>query len=126
MEDRAEAIAPLEASEPLRLLVAPDSLSETLNCLVPATNAALAGRPAKRSLELRAVISVTVLTRFQLSSTALTVRLKPASVDCEAGVPDLPEAVPGAADSPGASTRSFVKAPALTTTLLEEALVAPG
>ncbi len=45
----------------------------TLKDLVPATNAALDGKMALASLEVMAVVSVTLLTRFQLASTALTV-----------------------------------------------------
>ncbi len=44
--------------------------------LVPATSAALPGRPALASLEVIPAVSVTVLTTFQLASTALTVTLK--------------------------------------------------
>ena len=47
----------------------------TLNGLVPATRPALAGRVALASLELIPTVSVIVLIRFQLASTALTVTL---------------------------------------------------
>src|ERR1700730_11204083 len=43
--------------------------------LVPATSAAFAGRVAFASVELIPTVSVTVLMRFQLASTALTVAL---------------------------------------------------
>ena len=43
--------------------------------LVPDTKAALAGSMSFGSVELMPIISVTVFTRFQLASTALTVRL---------------------------------------------------
>ena len=42
---------------------------------VPDTKAALAGSMSFGSVELMPIISVTVFTRFQLASTALTVRL---------------------------------------------------
>ena len=43
--------------------------------LLPATSAAFAGRVAFASVELIPTVSVTVLMRFQLASTALTVTL---------------------------------------------------
>src|SRR5438477_12459967 len=105
------------------VFVIPASLSFTLSCLVPAANGVLVGNVAKMSLELNAIVSVAVLTRFQLSSTAFTVILSAVTGVWFVGVPVFPVAVPGAADSPGARTNNFVKAPALTTTLLESALV---
>ena len=53
------------------------------------------------------------VTRFQLASTALTVTLKAPPAVCADGVPVLPEAVPGAAVSPGIRICSFANAPAL-------------
>ena len=47
----------------------------TLNVLVPATSAALAGKVAFRSLDVIPTVSVTLFTRFQFASTALTVTL---------------------------------------------------
>src|SRR5664279_3319279 len=58
-------------------------------------------------------LSMTVLTRFQFASTALTVTLKALPAVCADGLPVLPLAVPGAAVSPGNSSCSLVKAPAL-------------
>src|SRR5262245_9711372 len=81
---------------------------------VPATKAALAGKAALRSLEVRATISLTLLTTFQLASTALTVESKSTVANWPLGVPFLPLAVPGAAVSPGTSNWSLVNAPGLT------------
>ena len=53
------------------------------------------------------------LTRFQLASTALTVTLNEPPAVCALGVPVLPEAVPGAAVSPGSRICSLANAPAL-------------
>src|SRR5262249_391030 len=61
--------------------------------------------------------SLTVLTRFQLASTALTVTLKVVKAVSAAGVPDLPEALPGEADSPGTNNCSLLNAPTPTLTL---------
>src|SRR5438093_3224887 len=55
-----------------------------------------------------------VLIGFQFASTALTVTLNAVPAVCAAAVPVLPEPVPGAAVSPGASSCNFTKAPALT------------
>src|SRR5258707_11928998 len=70
---------------------------------LPAANDAGAGRVAVESLEVIPTVSLTVLTRFQLASTALTVTFKPLKADCALGVPVLPVLVPGAAISPGTS-----------------------
>ena len=53
----------------------PAVLSMTLRDFEPAMRAALEGKPALRSLEASATVSF-VLIRFQLASTALTVRMK--------------------------------------------------
>src|SRR5438093_4839353 len=58
--------------------------------------------------------SVSVLTRFQFASTALTVTLKAVPAVWALGVPVLPVAVPGEAASPGTSSCSLVNAPAVT------------
>src|SRR5439155_25168056 len=57
---------------------------------------------------------VTVLTTFQLASTALTVTLKAVPAPAEAGTPSLPVALPGAAVSPGTSSCILAKVPAFT------------
>jgi len=49
------------------------------------------------SLEVTLAVSVTVLIKFQLASTALTVTLKEAPAVCAVGVPVLPVVLPGAA-----------------------------
>jgi hypothetical protein len=77
----------------------------TLKLFVPATIAALAGRAALASEEVIPTVSVTVVTVFQLASTALTVTLNGVPEVCAVGVPVLPVAVPGAAVSPGRRSR---------------------
>src|SRR5437867_168263 len=94
----------------------PAVLSVTVKFLVPAANAALAGNVAPVSLEVIPVVSITVLTRFQLVSTALTVAVNAVPAVCAVGVPVLPVAVPGTAVSPGTNSCSFTDAPALTVT----------
>ena len=84
----------------------------TESVLVPATSAAFAGRLALASVEVMPTVSVE-LTTFQFASTALTVTLKTPPAVCADGVPVLPEAVPGAAVSPGSRICSFANAPAL-------------
>src|SRR5881296_1027235 len=86
-----------------------------LKVWVPEDRAALAGELALLSLEATAIVSF-VLTIFQLASTALTVTLKGLAAVRAVGEPVLPGAVPGAAVSPGTSSWSLVKAPALTVT----------
>ena len=54
----------------------PAVLAVTAKVLVPATRAALPGSVAAPSELVMAAVSVTVLTVFQLASTALTVTLK--------------------------------------------------
>ena len=92
----------------------PAVLSVTLEVFVPATSAALAGKMALVSEELSPTVSAIVLTRFQFTSTALTVTLKGVPAACALGVPALPLIVPGMAVSPGTNNWSLVKAPALT------------
>src|SRR6266581_480041 len=94
----------------------PAVLSVTLEVFVPATNAALAGKMALVSEELIPTVSAMVLTRFQFTSTALTVTLKGVPAACALGAPLLPPGVPGMAVSPGTNNCSLVKAPALTVT----------
>src|SRR5207248_100639 len=78
------------------------------------------------SLEVMATVSVEI-TGFQLASTALTVTLKAVPEVWLGGGPVLPEAVPGAAASPGARTWSLLKAPALTVIVgLVLAVLAPS
>src|SRR5439155_726749 len=74
-----------------------------LKVRLPAASAALDGKVALPSLDVMPTVSVTVLTRFQLASTALTATLKAAPAVCAEGAPVLPVGVPGAVVSPGAS-----------------------
>ena len=74
----------------------PAVLSVTLKVFVPATKAVVAGNTALASLEVTLTMSVTVLIKFQLASTALTVTLKEVPAVCAVGVPVLPVALPGA------------------------------
>src|SRR6266581_3060947 len=100
-------------------------LKETVRLVVPETSAVFGGSAAVASLELSPTMSVTVLTRFQKPSTALTVTPKPMPTIWALGVPVLPLALPGAAVSPGTSSCSLVKAAGLTTMLAEVVLVRP-
>src|SRR5947207_461588 len=68
----------------------PVVFSVTLNVFVPTANAALAGNVAFTSLEVIPAMSVMVLTKFQLASTALTVTVKGVPAVWAAGVPVLP------------------------------------
>src|SRR5437867_8977792 len=88
----------------------PAVLSVTLEVFVPASRAALAGKMALVSEELSPTVSAMVLTRFQFTSTALTVTLKGVPAACAVGVPVLPPGVPGKAVSPGTNNWSLVKA----------------
>src|SRR5207247_8374938 len=91
----------------------PTLLKVTAKVLVPAVSAALAGWVSLASVVVMPTVSV-LLARFQFASTALTVTLKAVPAICAAGVPVLPMGLPGAAVSPGTSSCSFTKAPALT------------
>src|SRR5436190_1479828 len=91
----------------------PTLLKVTAKVLVPPVRAALAGWVSLASVVVMPTVSV-LLARFQFASTALTVTLKAVPAICAAGVPVLPVALPGAAVSPGATSCSFTKAPALT------------
>src|SRR5438445_1459 len=96
-------------------------LKKTGKFCVPDANAALAGRVAVVSLAVIPTRSVTVFTRFQLASTALTVTVNPVKALCGAGTPLFPEAVPVL----GGWVRivSLLAAAALTTTFEEVAAV---
>ena len=63
---------------------------------MPPTSAASVGKVALASLELMPAVSPTVLIRFQLASTALTVTLKAVPAVCAVTLPLLPVVVPGA------------------------------
>ena len=120
-----DATPPFVRSEAVTVAVAA-VLHVTLKVLVPATNAALAGKIALLSLEVIPTVSVDVLTRFQLASTALTVTLKPVPAVWAVGVPVLPAVEPGAAVSPGNRTCSFASAPTLTVMDGLKSAVIPG
>src|SRR6266404_2791487 len=92
----------------------PAVLSVRLKVCVPPDNAASVGRVALLSLDVICAVSLTVLTRFQLASTAFTVTLNAVPAVCAVGVPVLPMLVPAAAVSPGANNCSLAKVPALT------------
>src|SRR5204863_515995 len=64
--------------------------------------------------EVMAAMSVTVLIRFQLASTAFTVTLNAVPEVCAIGLPLLPDGDPGAAVSPGRSSCNLVKVPEMT------------
>src|SRR5438034_1004189 len=70
------------------------------NVREPAARSALAGKVAVESVEVIPTVSPTVLTTFQLASTALTVTLKNVQAVWALGVPVLPVALPGEAASP--------------------------
>src|SRR5947207_680824 len=88
-------------------VVLPRVAGVTPRLFVPEARAAFAGSVALGSLEVRPTVSVTVLTTFQLASTALTVTLKGVHAVWALGAPVLPAAVPGAAVSPGANNCNF-------------------
>src|SRR5439155_1639469 len=92
----------------------PAVLRVTLKIFVPPTSAALAGGVAFTSLAVMLAVSATLVSRFQLESTALTVTLNAVPAVCEAAVPVLPLLDPGEAVSPGTNNCNFVKLPALT------------
>ena len=92
----------------------------TEKVLVPATSAAFAGSAAFGSVDVIPTVSVDE-TGFQFASTALTVTLNAEPAVCADGLPVLPEAVPGAAVSPGNRSCSFANAPA---TIVMDALEA--
>ena len=85
------------------IVTAPAVFKVTVKVRVPLARAAFAGRVALPSLEVILTVSVAVLITFQLASTALTIRLNAEPAVRTLGVPTFPEAVPGAAVSPGTS-----------------------
>src|SRR5438105_849749 len=112
-ELRFAVLVPSVASVAVRVAL-PAVLSVTLKLWLPPTSAALAGRPALASEEVIAMVSVGVVTGFQLASTALTVTLNAVPAVCAEGLPVLPLAVPGAALSPGARICNLLNAPPRT------------
>ncbi len=89
----------------VRLLIVrvevPVVLKVTLKVFVPLTNAVFAGSAALLSEAVMLMVSLMLLTTFQLASTALSVMLKAVPAVWAVGVPVLPVVVPGAAVSPG-------------------------
>src|SRR2546430_764060 len=92
----------------------PAVLNVTLKVFVPETKAALTGNVALASLEVIPAVSVMLVTRFQLASTALTVTVNAAPAVRAEGAPVLPVALPGEAVSPGARICNLVNAPTFT------------
>src|SRR5262249_32122490 len=93
-------LLPSLASEAVSVRL-PAVLRMTLRFMVPPTKAVLTGRTALASEEVSPTVSVTFVTRFQLTSTARTVTVNAAPAARAVGVPVLPDTVPGAAASPG-------------------------
>src|SRR5438876_10535872 len=75
----------------------PSVANVMLKVLVPETKAALAGKVAPGSLVVMPPLCVTLVTSYQVTSTAFTVTLNATQVVCGVGVPALPLAVPAAA-----------------------------
>ena len=71
---------------------------------VPETSCAGAGRVALASVASIEMEFELVVITFQLASHAFTVTVNGVPVIWARGVPDLPDAVPGAAVSPGSNT----------------------
>jgi hypothetical protein len=109
-------LAPFEMSVAVSVWL-PPVLRLIEKLFVPETNAASGGKVAPLSEEVIRTVSVTVLIRFQLASTALTVTTKELPASWTVGVPVLPDAVPGAAVSPGTNSCSLVNEPELTVKL---------
>ena len=87
-----------------------------VNVPTPDTSAASLGSTADDDDDVMPTVGFADVTRFQLSSTALTVIDTMLPAVTAVGTPVFPVTVPGAAVSPGSSTCSFVAAPALTVT----------
>ena len=117
-------LVPSEVSEAVSVAL-PAVLNVTAKLFVPATRAALTGKPALESEDVIPTMSVTLVRTFQKGSTALTVMLNAAPAVCGRGVPVLPLVVAGAAVSPGTRSCSLAKAAGLTTIGSDSALVRP-
>src|SRR5262245_1466986 len=78
-------------------VVEPAVLGVTATLWLPPTSAALPGSVAFASDDVIPTVSATVVTGFQLASTALTVTLKGVPATWAVGVPVFPVALPGAA-----------------------------
>jgi hypothetical protein len=108
-----EVFVPSVISLPVTVAV-PAVFIITANVCVPLTKAAFTGKAAFGSVAVIPTTSITVLTKFQFASTALTVTINGVPAVCMAGVPVLPVVVPGAAVSPGTRSCNFVNAPTPT------------
>src|ERR1043166_2934270 len=86
----------------------------TLNTIVPELSAVFGGSSGFGPLEVTPTTSLTLDTKFQFASTALTVTLNAVPAVCAVAVPVLPVPVPGAAVSPGSKSCNFVNTPAVT------------
>src|SRR5437016_706885 len=91
----------------------PAVLSVTLKVFVPEVRVEFAGKAALLSDDVIPTLSLTVLTTFQLASTALTVTLKAVPAVSAVGVPVFPLELPGEAVSPGTSSCSLANPPGL-------------
>src|SRR5437763_13226655 len=78
-------------------------LKATSKDRVPFTSGEVAGKVALVVEEPMPTVSLTLVSTFQLASTAFTVTLNVVAAISAPGVPVLPLAVPAAALSPGAS-----------------------
>src|SRR6266568_5487105 len=114
MEELMLAVLVGSVTSPAVTVLLPAVLSVTLRVVAPEINDAFAGSVALASEEVRATVSVTVLTTFQLLSTALTVTVNAMPAVWAIAVPLLPVGVPGLAVSPGNRTWSLADAAALT------------
>src|SRR5262249_23748768 len=104
----------------------PAVLKVTAKVCVPATSAALAGFVSFASVVVMPAVAVTVLTKFQFASTALTVTFNAVPAVCGVGVRVLPQPLPGEADSPGTRICNLTNAPAFTVIVALVPAVMPG
>ena len=117
-------IAPLVMSVAVKVAL-PAVFAVTERVLRAGDEGGVGGSVALASVEVMPTVSVEE-TRFQLASTALTVTLKCCPRSERTAAPVLPEAVPGAAVSPGSRIWSLLKAAALTVVAgLVLAVIAP-
>src|SRR5437763_56346 len=86
------------------VLVPASVFNVTLRLLVPPDRAVSPARAALASVEARWTVWVVVLTCVLLASTSLIVSANLVQAVAAEGVPVLPVALPGSADSPGANS----------------------
>src|SRR5438445_8766803 len=115
-------LPPSDTSVAVRVKL-PLVLKETIKARVPFTSGELAGRVTLVVEEVIPTLSLTLVSAFQLASTALTVTLNVVLTICATGVPVLPLAVPAAALSPGANSCSLANTPVPTRIFDEIALL---